>query len=327
MGIAISGGSDSTALLLLAHEWATARNARLHAATVDHGLRPEAADEARQVAVLCATLAIPHTTLRWNPHESGMGGHVSQAAARAARHRLLARWAADHGLTALALGHTADDRIETFLIRARAGSGWHGLAAPLPSAPSPSWPEGAGLRLVRPLLAVRRQTLRDHLTASGRPWLDDPTNTYDRHERVRARALAARLGPEAAARILAITARLARLRAAVMAEARAALAGTDLQPEAALVPRTLLDSLPEEPRRRLLEALVLAAGHAAAPPRSDLLLMDKPLTLAGAWLRPGRDHLAVTPAPPRHGAPAPLAPDWRRAAALLADPCAELLAA
>jgi tRNA(Ile)-lysidine synthase len=130
LGLAVSGGSDSLSLLVLAVEWARDRGRGVVAATVDHGLRPEALAEAEGVAAICAQLGVPHDILTWS-HFGRSGGAPGQAEARRARHALLAGWALARDVGIIALGHTRDDRIETFLMRARQGSGWHGLAGPL----------------------------------------------------------------------------------------------------------------------------------------------------------------------------------------------------
>ena len=113
IGIAVSGGSDSLALLVLAHDWAARAGRDLMAFTVDHRLRPEAADEARHVAGICAHLGIGHQTLTWETPVS------KQALARRARHGLMAAALRARGGARLLLGHTSDDQCETFLMRAR----------------------------------------------------------------------------------------------------------------------------------------------------------------------------------------------------------------
>ena len=123
LGLAVSGGSDSTALLVLGSEWCAANGVRAEAVTVDHGLRPAAREEAGEVGRQCRDLGIPHTILTWD-RSADRSGAVAQAEARDARHALMADWAALRGIGVLALGHTRDDRIETFLMRVRAGSGW-----------------------------------------------------------------------------------------------------------------------------------------------------------------------------------------------------------
>src|SRR5690606_26472099 len=329
IGIAVSGGSDSTALLILAADWAKRSGRRIAAATVDHGLRPEARAEAESVGRLCDGLAVPHAILNWvRPDRAG---HASQAEARRARHALLAEWARKSALGAIALGHTRDDRIETFLIRARQRSGWHGLAGPLPAGPSPAWPEGRGLATIRPLLAFGREELRQELCARSLVWIDDPSNCAERFERVRVRQLAARMDADAAARTLRIMNGLAHMRAAVAAEARAALALADLAPGSARIPVQQLARMSVQARLRLLEALIMAAGGGETGPRRDALdrlvsqLADSArpfggVTLGGAWVKRKEGAVLVSQAPPRRGDAEAAGPAWERAGALLADP-------
>jgi len=329
IGIAVSGGSDSTALLALAADWADTRGQHIAAATVDHGLRPEAKEEAASVAHLCAALGVTHTTLVWKrPFKLGPAG---QAEARNARHGLLADWAHKSGIHVLALGHTRDDRVETFLMRARQGSGWHGLAGPQPSGPSPVWPEGRELRLIRPLLAFSREALRTELRGRELNWSEDPSNRAERFERVRVRQLARKMDETAVVQALRVMDGLAQMRSAVVAEARLALELTETDSDDARVSREVLRRIGSEARLRLLEALVMAAGGSATPPRREPLdqvvqkLADGTgliagVTLAGAWIRPERGGLVVSKAPPRKGsAPGP-GPAWDRAKMLLTDP-------
>jgi tRNA(Ile)-lysidine synthase len=335
IALAVSGGSDSLAMLLLAHDWARATGRALVAASVDHGLRPEAAAEAEGVARLCRDLEVEHRTLRWRPT-----GPVSQADARMARHALLASWANARGAGVLALGHTQDDRIETFLIRARAGSFWHGLAGPLPRAASPAWPEGAGLTIIRPVLAFARETLREELVRRDVGWIDDPSNAAERFERVRMRRLTRLLSPETRASLLRSLDRLGQLRAASLAGAREGLVHLVRPgPNSALIDADGLRALPAGARRRLVEAVVLAAGGAAGPvppaPLGRLVArMDNPgalgraVTLAGARIVERNGAFTITEATPRRhaagSAAAGFARDHARAfgrvAALLVDP-------
>jgi tRNA(Ile)-lysidine synthase len=329
IGVAVSGGSDSTALLVLAADWAAARGKHVAAATVDHGLRAEAQEEAARVAHLCAGLGVTHTTLAWR--RRGGLGLAGQAEARNARHGLLADWAHKSGVRVLALGHTRDDRLETFLMRARQGSGWHGLAGPLPSGPSPVWPEGRDIRLIRPLLAFSREALRGELRRRELDWIEDPSNWAERFERVRVRQLVRKMDDAAAAQALRVMDGLAQMRSAVMAEARLALQLTETDRDDARVSREVLRRIGTEARLRLLEALVMAAGGSPTPPRREPLdrLVQKlsdgtglaaGATLAGAWIRPMDGGLAVSQAPPRKGSPPGPGPAWDRAKALLADP-------
>jgi tRNA(Ile)-lysidine synthase len=180
LAVAYSGGGDSLALLLVAKAWADACGRPLLALHVDHGLQPASRDWAGQAAQTAATLGVPFRRLQWSGLKPATG---LPAAARAARHALLADAARDAGASVILLGHTLDDQLENAVMR--------GAGAPLgPLAewgPSPVWPGGRGLLLCRPLLAVRRAELRDWLNAQGRRWIDDPANDDLRYARARAR--------------------------------------------------------------------------------------------------------------------------------------------
>lgn len=176
LGVAVSGGSDSLALLYLLHDWASMRGIAIKAATVDHALRPEARAEAEHVAKLCETHGIAHDILTWDP--SNHTGNLSMAA-REGRYDLLARWIGEHGV--LCVGHTQDDQAETFLMRLRRGSGVDGLAAMRVAS------KHREVQLLRPMLGMRRVDLRTYLTECGVKWCEDPTNENDDYERVRVR--------------------------------------------------------------------------------------------------------------------------------------------
>ncbi len=171
------------ALLTVAAHWAERSGRELVALTVDHGLRSEAADEARFAASAAQNLGLSHETLVWSPP----GGHASQAEARQARHALLAQAIRGRGGGLILTGHTADDQAETVLIRARQGSAWYGLAGMRPVSASPAWPDGRDVLIARPLLQTRRERLRQRLAAEAQEWREDPTNLDPRFERVRVR--------------------------------------------------------------------------------------------------------------------------------------------
>lgn len=175
IALAVSGGPDSMAMLVLAH---AAFPGQVIAATVDHRLRPEAAEEAAMVAAHCATLGVPHDTL--TPGTPIAGASI-QAQARAARYLLLEDWA--QGATALLTAHHADDQAETFLMRAVRGSGISGLAAIRPRR------DLGDMALLRPLLGWRRAELRAVAEAANAPFIDDPSNRDDAHDRTRFRRL------------------------------------------------------------------------------------------------------------------------------------------
>ncbi|NLS29223.1 tRNA(Ile)-lysidine synthase [Sphingomonas sp. S2M10] len=294
VGVAVSGGTDSLALLLLAR---AAFPGAVVAATVDHGLRAESADEAAFVAAVCARIGVRHAVLPARP-EMLAGGNL-QDRARAMRYRCLADWAAALGTPWVAVAHQQDDVAETFLLRARRGAGLGGLAAMLPARPLHRG-EGAPW-LVRPLLGWSRRELAALVAAAGIVAVEDPSNRHPRFDRSRIRALLAET-PELPA------ARLARA-AATLRDAEAALAWVAdrewaVRAENAAGGVSLdLNDLPRDIRRRL----VLRALHVvqqSLPPRGsglDRLIAavdaGKVATLAGVVVRPGA-RWRFSPAPP-----------------------------
>lgn len=198
IGLAVSGGPDSLALLLLA---VRAFPGQVAVATVDHGLRPEAADEAAMVGRLCGQLDVPHAILTGN---SGKVGNV-QSNARMLRYRLLGDWADRETLKLIATAHHRDDVAEGFLMRALRGSGTAGLARMRGIAPIP-YATTSDARLVRPLLDWRRAELAEIVHAAGLAAVHDPSNDDPRYDRARIRALLQRepvLDPDALARAAA----------------------------------------------------------------------------------------------------------------------------
>lgn len=194
IGLGVSGGPDSLALLLLA---AAARPGRVEAATVDHGLREGSAAEAAMVADLCDQLGIPHQTLKVSWDEKPTT--AIQEKARIRRYGALAEWARDRGLTTLMTAHHANDQAETFLMRLRRGAGLTGLAGMRSTVRLP----GSDEALVRPLLDWRRDQLEKICAQAGVTPTVDPSNEDEQFERVRIRkaldAAAAWLGPRAIA--------------------------------------------------------------------------------------------------------------------------------
>lgn len=191
----MSGGPDSLALLLLAH---AALPGEVEAATVDHGLRPEGAEEARMVAQVCARIGVQHAILTVQVE----GGNL-QDRARAARYEALAAWLADRGLAALATAHHTDDQAETMLMRLNRGSGLAGLAGVRGKGHVP----GSELPLLRPLLGWRRAELAGVVETAGLAAVQDPSNHDDRFDRVRMRKKLAKadwLDPDGIARSAAL---------------------------------------------------------------------------------------------------------------------------
>lgn len=208
LAVAVSGGADSLALTLLANDWARALGGRVTALTVDHGLRIEAADEARQVADWLHAFDIEHVTLRWDGDKPTT---AVQAKARAARYRLLNDWCAQAGVLHLLVAHHADDQSETMLMRWNRGSGPDGLAAMAPVR------ELASCRILRPLLGFRKRCLVAFLEAQGQAWIEDPSNTDTTFERVRVRSAIAEAEMDVAA-LSQSAGRLRRARTALEAE-------------------------------------------------------------------------------------------------------------
>ena len=189
LGIAVSGGPDSLALLLLAK---AARPGGIAAATVDHGLRAEAAAEVAMVAALCDRLSIPHDTLRVTVTDDPAG---RQAAARRARYAALTAWAERESLLFLATAHHADDQAETVLMRLARGAGLAGLSGIRERRPLG---KGSATLLIRPLLDWTKAELEAVVAEAGLTPARDPSNADQRYDRTRARALLAGGWPEAA---------------------------------------------------------------------------------------------------------------------------------
>ncbi|SON57139.1 tRNA(Ile)-lysidine synthase [Hartmannibacter diazotrophicus] len=182
LAIAVSGGADSTALMILAADFAKRHPhyPQPLVLTVDHGLRAEAAGECAEVCAMATRFGLPSETLRWHP--GVLHGDI-QAKAREARYRLLAEAARSKGIAHVLLAHHLDDRAETFLMRLGRGSGLRGLAAMGPSR------DVDGVTFLRPLLSVPRRRLEASLRAAGLSWIDDPSNSDGRFLRVRTRQL------------------------------------------------------------------------------------------------------------------------------------------
>ncbi|WP_291866826.1 tRNA lysidine(34) synthetase TilS [Bradyrhizobium sp.] len=267
--LAVSGGPDSIALMWLAARWrrAMARGPRLVAVTVDHGLRPEAAAEARQVKRLAHTLELEHHTLRWNGPKPNTG---LPAAARLVRYRLLAKAARQSGATHILTAHTRDDQAETLLMRLLRGSGIAGLAAMARES------ERDGVLLARPFLHVSKSQLIATLHKAKLGFADDPTNRDPHFTRPRLRALMPALAAEGGdpRNLARLASRLARANAAVEVLTDGAERYLALRDREA--PRSRFDAgavdagsfdamvfaaMPEEIRLRLLKRAIDRFGH------------------------------------------------------------------
>jgi tRNA(Ile)-lysidine synthase len=186
--IAVSGGPDSTALLVMAAEWAKRRGkTRIEAATVDHGLRPESANEAKAVGEICARLGVGHRVLQWKGVKPTSR---LQERAREARYRLLVDHAKAIGADVLMTAHHADDQAETVLFRLLRGSGVAGLRG------MDDVTARDGMTIARPLIGLKKRDLIAFANARGAPFIDDPSNFDPRFARTRLRTLLVRLGEE-----------------------------------------------------------------------------------------------------------------------------------
>ncbi|MCP1334897.1 tRNA lysidine(34) synthetase TilS [Futiania mangrovi] len=268
LALAVSGGSDSRALMEMAARLPV-RPARLLVLTVDHGVRPEAAAEAATVAARAQALGVAAQVLRW---EGAPADGNFQAAARAARYRLMAEACRAAGIAVLATAHTRDDQAETVLARLARGAGVDGLCGI-----SPVLDAGAGVRIVRPLLGAGRQELRDWLRGEGiADWVDDPSNEARRFDRVRHRRLLALLAEEGldAGALAGLAGRMRDARDA-LDSAASSLAGTAARFDPlgfAVLDREIYAAAPAEVRRRALLGLLRAvSGRTGHPPRFDRL--------------------------------------------------------
>lgn len=294
VAIAVSGGSDSLALLFLAHEWANRSGRDLLVLTVDHGLRPEAADEAAFVARQASALGHSSQVLNWS------GEKPTQRHARYARHALLAEAAREADAGLLLLGHTRDDLEETLLMRLAHGSPLTGAAGLQFVSVSPVWPEGRGILLGRPLLTSRRAALQAWLSEAGQSWVRDPSNEADHYERVRTRRLIEALPDKDRLSQIAtggsllrasVDVRLADAVAAHLSVDRHGLLGLDCSAAQSL------------PLAKLLGILLQVAAGSDRPAERDQLESlseviraggpDKRLTLGGAWLQRRCDELLI----------------------------------
>jgi len=269
LAVGVSGGADSMALCLLAANWAQRFGWHFVALTVDHGLRPRAANEAIQVATWLKERGIVHQTLKTTRAKPKAN---IQAWARSARYDLMDEWCAEKGVAMLLLAHHLEDQAETFLLRLARGSGVDGLAAMAPAG-SPRF-DGAPWR-VRPVLDIAKARLVATLETTQQAWIDDPTNQDQKYARNRLRANA----PNLAAMGLT-PARLATT-AKAMRRAKKALDADVMQTlEQAVTAHSLgygeidiaaFSQATEEVQLRTLARLLSAfSGQAYGPPLSKL---------------------------------------------------------
>jgi tRNA(Ile)-lysidine synthase len=297
LAVAVSGGSDSMALALLADDWTRAQGGSVTALTVDHGLRSGSRGEARRVAAWLKARGIDHHVLRWTGAKPETG---IQAAARRARYDLLTRWCRGHGVLHLLLGHQREDQAETFMLRLARGSGPDGLACMAGVSETP-W-----LRMHRPCLGVTRARLRAVPDLRGQEWVEDPSNLDPAFARVRVRA--ALKAPSAGLGVdrLSMTARKLGFARAVLDTETARLLGQAVYIHPAGYCRfdmEMIVSAPEDIALRALSRIVTCIGAQEYGPRRERLerlyraLRDDGLrrsrTLAGCVIARRRGEILV----------------------------------
>jgi tRNA(Ile)-lysidine synthase len=327
--IAVSGGPDSTALLALVARWRAARKQgpALLAVTVDHGLRPESAREARAVKRLAGELGIRHRTLRWSGSKPAS---ALQEEARRVRYQLLAAAARGAGAPCVLTAHTLDDQAETVLLRMARGSGLSGLGAMARQTLLPitglnnaglyrtrAGDKNIGIVLLRPLLDLPKARLIATLAAMGISYSDDPSNRDPRFTRPRLRELMPALAAEGldAHRLALLARRLRRAEATIEAAVDAAAAVVAGTPSNERGPFTLdaekLSGLPAEVALRVLGRAIARAGDEGPLQLGKLEALHAALqgamvdkvrlrrTLAGALVTYSGGRVLVETAPPR----------------------------
>jgi tRNA(Ile)-lysidine synthase len=286
LAVAFSGGADSLLLLLTAKAWADAARRRVVAVTVDHGLQPSSRDWALWCQGRARRLGVDHQVLSWQGPKPQVG---LPAAARTARHRLVAEHARSVGACVVLMGHTADDALEAGVMRASGSS----TTQPRAWAPSPIWPEGRGVFLLRPLVRTRRADIRALLAAAGEEWIEDPSNADKRYARSRARDFLEAAPPEWPAASMERD-----------DKGTGGLLDTVVEDEAGTlrIPCELLRARHRESTQRAVASAVVSVSGAARPPRRGRLrrlLMaleaSEPFvaTLAGARIEAQSNHIVL----------------------------------
>ncbi len=324
--LAVSGGPDSTALMVLAARWrGRAKSPRLVAVTIDHGLRQESKREAKAVEKLAHKLGIEHRTLAWVGRKPKTG---LQEAARLARYRLLSEAANAVDARCVLTAHTLDDQAETVLFRLARGSGIRGLAG-MDSPGGMPVKEGRGIQLVRPFLAIPKSRLIATLKAAKVRYADDPSNRDPRFTRPRLRELMPMLAREGltASRLALLARRVQRVEDTIFqvlahANTRVVIGDPLDDGPVTLLHTDVFSDLPHEIAIRVLgwtirragggqvelgkleafheamhESLDTYAGPADVEPKLKFAKFRR--TLAGALVTVARDKITVEPAPPR----------------------------
>jgi tRNA(Ile)-lysidine synthase len=288
IAVAVSGGPDSMALCLLLADWVRDQGGRLIALTVDHGLRPESAEEAQQVSRWLAACGIAHHILTWDGDKPST---AIQTKAREARYDLMEKWCRRNHVATLAVGHQRHDQAETFLLRLMHGSGLDGLASMAANR------RLGDVRLIRPLLSISKPRVLATLAERGQAFISDPSNDNLKYERVRVR----RLMDDIPLSEEAITSTVVKL-----GQARASMERLVDRAETVLVSRHLMGfavvdyqgllQLPFEIAVRVMSRLVRQIGGKRYPPNTDAvlrLLIKGTGTLAGCRVEQHREDVVM----------------------------------
>ncbi|WP_420413430.1 tRNA lysidine(34) synthetase TilS [Roseibium sp.] len=301
IALAVSGGADSTCLLIAFHDWVSRNNwdGTCEVLTVDHQLRPESSQETGFVQDLCNSLGIPCFVLKWKSEKPASG---LQEAARDARYQLIADHLSQSGSEAVVLAHHLDDQAETFLDRLTRGSGIYGLGAMAPDEPNGP----AGLRLIRPFLDVPKESLIATLEARNQSWCEDPSNQDHKYKRSRLRKISGLLAEEGlSTKRIATTARqLRRTRAAIESVlAHIFFDHVEEHPAGPLrIQKHVFTAQAEEFRLRLLILMIeRVTGRSHLPKLRKIEALDQWIlaqkngrqTLGGAMLEIKRDAILV----------------------------------
>ncbi|MDI1328452.1 MAG: tRNA lysidine(34) synthetase TilS [Brevundimonas sp.] len=314
--MALSGGGDSIALLQVAADWARGNGRRLLALTVDHGLNPDSADWTAFAEEAARDLGADWRGLTWTGAKPSVG---LPAAARRARHGLIADAAREAGARVVLFAHTADDIAEGDLMRAEGST----LGRLRDWAPSPAWPEGRGLMLLRPMLDAGRAEVRDWLAARWATWIDDPANEDPKYARSRARMSLLPVGEGGAQRRMrgGWAERRSRPPTVEPSPFRARTTADAAVRSSPLPPGEGTFVLDRNSDAQLLAAALVCAGGGDRPPRGDRLakLLTRlrsgetfTATLCGARIEASGDRALITREPGeltrRPPPPLPLAP-------------------
>lgn len=304
IAIAFSGGADSFALLHLAHIWAQKNDIALHALTVDHRLRADSTSEAEKMGAWCKENNIDHTILPWLDDKPCTG---IQDAARNARRSLLFTACFEKNIPVLLMGHQADDQAETFLMRLQRGSGLLGMTGIQPC----TYDHATNVSLIRPLLTIRRQALRDYAVAHDLPFVDDPSNDNPSFERAAIRQVLQQL-PDLADGVVKTVERLTRVDVALMATAdECFLRHREITDKGVWLPCSLFDAFEDEICQRVVEQAIYLIDADADIPLAGLENLILKLrqedfagqSLAGCMIGPKlwqkQKGYLIEPAPPR----------------------------